>query len=197
MDGDEVGFAENIFQAARLDAHARDVFRRDERIETDHFHLQSGGALGDDAADVAQADDADGFVAQFHADEFIALPLAALERGGRLRDVARQRHHQGDGVFARGDVVAPRRVHHDDAFFGGGVGVDVFKAHAGAADDFQIFCGVDQFRGDFCAAANHPAVIFSANFLELVGLEADLDVDLEAAGVLKNRQTFRCQGIAD
>ncbi len=63
MDGDEIGLGEDLFQCAGLDAHARDIFRRDEGIEADHSHHQSGGAFGDDAADVAEADDADGLVA--------------------------------------------------------------------------------------------------------------------------------------
>ena len=66
----------------------------DERIEADHFHSQARGAFGDDAADVAEADDADGFVAYLDADEFVALPLAAFERSDRLGNMTRQGHHQ-------------------------------------------------------------------------------------------------------
>ena len=80
--------------------------------------------------------DAEGFVAQLDADKFVAVPLAAFERGDGLRDMARQRHHQGDGMLAGGDVVAAGRVHDDDAAFGRGIGVDVFIADAGAADHF-------------------------------------------------------------
>ena len=80
--------------------------------------------------------DADGFVAELDADEFIAVPLAAFERGNGLRDMARQRHHEGDGMLAGGDVVAAGSVHDDDASFGRRVGVDVFVADAGTADHF-------------------------------------------------------------
>ena len=44
----------------------------------DDFHPQSGSPFGDDPADIAEADDADGFVAELDANEFIALPFAAL-----------------------------------------------------------------------------------------------------------------------
>ncbi len=98
--------------------------------------IKSGGAFGDDAADVAEADDADGFVAQLDADKFIALPLAAFDRGRGLGNMARHGHHQRNGMLAGGDVVAAGGVHDDDTALGGGVGVDIFVAHAGAADDF-------------------------------------------------------------
>ena len=164
MDGDEIGFGQDLFQCAGLDAHAGDIFRRDERIEADHAHHQSGGAFGDDAADVAEADDADGLVAELDADKFIALPLAALERGRRLGNMARHGHHQRNGMLAGGNVVAAGGVHDDDTALGSGVGVDVFIAHAGAANDLQIGCRFDQLGGDLGAAADHPAVVDARRF---------------------------------
>src|SRR5690242_2454937 len=56
MHRNEIGFGKNILEAAGLYAHAGDVFSGDERIEADHFHPQSGGALGDDPADITEAD---------------------------------------------------------------------------------------------------------------------------------------------
>ena len=146
---------------------------------------RSGGAFGDDAADVAQADHADGLIAELDADELVALPLAIFERGHRLRDMPGERHHQRDGVLAGGDVVATRGVHDHDAAFGGGIGVDVFIADTGAPDDFQILRRFDQLRGNFRAAPNHPAVVVAANSLKLFGLEADLDVDIEPLGIFE------------
>ena len=90
------------------------------------FMLKPAAALGDDAADVAEADDAEGFVAQLDADKFVAVPFAAFERGDGLGNMARQSHHQRDGMLAGGDVVAAGRIHDDDAAFGRGIGVDIF-----------------------------------------------------------------------
>ncbi len=187
MHGNEIGLGENLVEGAGLYAHARDVFRGDKWIEADHFHAQTGGPFGNDAADVAETDDADGFIAELDADKFIALPLAGFERGHSLGNMARERHHQGNGMLAGGDVVAAGRVHDDDAAFGGGIGVDVLIADAGAPDDFEILRRFDQFRGDFCAAANHPAVVVGADSLKLFGLEADLDIDFEPLGIFKYR----------
>ena len=68
------------------------------------------------------------------ADKLIALPLAAFERSDGLGNMARHRHHQRNGMLAGGDVVAAGGVHDDDAALGGGVGIDIFIAHAGATD---------------------------------------------------------------
>ena len=136
MDGDEIGFGEDLFQGRRLDAHAGDVFRGDERIEADHFHSEPGGAFGDDPADIAETDDAEGLVAQLHADEFVAVPFAAFEGGDCLRNMARQGHHERNRMLAGGYVVAAGGVHDDDPFFAGGIDVDVFETDAGPPDDF-------------------------------------------------------------
>ncbi len=100
-------------------------------------------------------------------------------------------------MLAGGNVVAAGGVHDDDTALGSGVGVDVFIAHAGAANDFQIGCRFDQLGGDLGAAADHPAVVDRADFFELIGFEADLDVDFKTLGVFKYRQAFGRQGIGD
>ena len=45
---------------------------------------------------------------------------------------------------ATATALAPGRVHHHDAAAGGGFGVDVVDAHAGAADDAQLRCVLHQ-----------------------------------------------------
>ena len=100
-------------------------------------------------------------------------------------------------MLAGGDVVAARGVHDDDTALGGGVGVDIFVAHAGAADDLQIGCRIDQLGGDLGAAADHPAVVDLADFFQFLRLEADFHIDFKAFGVVKNRQAFGCQGVGD
>ena len=116
--------------------------------------------------------------------------LPASQRRVGLGDAARERQHQGDGVLGGGDVVAAGRVHDDDAALGRGVDVDVVDADAGAADHLEILRRVDQLRGDLGAAADHPAVVVGADFLELVGFEAEFDIDGETLGVVKYRQAF-------
>jgi hypothetical protein len=57
--------------------------------------------------------------------------------------LARQRHHQRDRVFGRGDGIAEGRVHHDHAGGGGRRNVDIVDADAGAAHDFQLLRRLD------------------------------------------------------
>ena len=57
------------------------------------------------------------------------------------RDLSRQGQHHGDGVLGRGDGVAKRRVHDNDASAGSGCQVNIVNANAGAANDFEVFGG--------------------------------------------------------
>ena len=105
----------------------------------------------------------------------------------RLRDLARDGEEQGESVFRGRDGVATGRVHDDDASFGRGVGIDVFVAHSRAPDHFEFFRRFDQFRGNFGAASNNPAVVVTADFFKLIRFEAELNVDFESRGILKYR----------
>ena len=61
-------------------------------------------------------------------------------------DVAGHGQHQRQRMFGHGDGIGAGRVHHGDAFAGGGIEIDVVHAHAGAPDDPQ-FAGVFQQVG--------------------------------------------------
>ena len=146
-----------------------------------HVHVQPDGAVGDDRADVAAADQAERLAGELDAHETVFLPLAGLGGGGGLGDLAGQGEHHGDGVLGRGDGVAVRRVHHHDAAGGGGFDVDIVHADAGAADDFQVGGGVEQFLGDFGGGADGEAVIVADDGAQVGGGEAGFQIDLDAA----------------
>ena len=75
------------------------------------------------------------------------LPAALLQRGVRLRDVARERDEEADRVLGRRDDVRLRRVRDDDSAPRRRVDVDVVDPDAGAADHLQPVAAVDQVRG--------------------------------------------------
>ena len=100
-------------------------------------------------------------------------------------------------MLAGGDVIASGRIHDDDALLSRRIDIDVLKSHSGSTNDFQIFCGFDQLCGYPGSAADYPAIVVGADFLELVGLETDPDIDFESASPLKNFQSLRRQRIAD
>ena len=135
--GDEVGAASSssssTFSTPSSIARSGD----EERIVGDDLHLEAMGAVGDDRADIAAADQAERLAAQLDAHEAVLFPLAGLGRGVGLGDFAGQREQHGDGVLGGGDRVAERRVHDDDAARGRGGDVDGVDADAGAADDLQ------------------------------------------------------------
>ena len=137
MQGDEVGAGQQLVQLDLLDAHLHRALGRQEGIVGDHLHLQAEGAVGDDRADVAGADQAQRLAVELDAHEAVLLPLAGLGGGVGGGHLAGQREHHGDGVLGGGDRVAEGGVHHHDAGGGGGGDVDVVDADAGAADHLQ------------------------------------------------------------
>ena len=97
--------------------------------------------------DVAKADDAQRLAGQLDSDQ-LAVKFTVVQLLVRLRDVARQREHQGQRMLGRRDGVAARRDQHGDALCGRSLGVDVVKAGAGAAYDFQFRRLVDDVGGE-------------------------------------------------
>ena len=145
----------SVMKSARLNSSSSSTFStprstralgRQERIVGDHLHAQPEGAVGDDRADIAAADDAERLAGDLDAHEAVLLPLAGLRRGVGLRDLARERQHQRDGVLGGGDRIAERRVHHDDALGGRGRNVDIVDADAGAADHLQVLGALEDLR---------------------------------------------------
>src|SRR5262249_57641496 len=103
--------------------------------------------------DVAEAGDGEGVAADLDACIAGALPLATLNGGVRLRDVARQREEQADRVLGSGDDVAARSVHDEDSPAGRRGHVDVVDADAGPTHDLQAGGGVQDGGGHLCLAA--------------------------------------------
>ena len=106
--------------------------------------------------------------------DFSHLP-AWVERSAS-GDLARQRHHQREGVLGSGDGVAEGRVHDDDALGGGGLGVDVVDADAGAPDHLQVGGSGDDLLRHLGGGADGQAIVGVDDLLQLVLGKADLDV---------------------
>ena len=185
---DEVGAAQQLIQLDLFHAEVERAFGGEVGIVGDHLHLQPDGAVGDDRADIAAADDAQRLAENFHAQKFVLLPLAGAGRGVGFGDLPRQRQHQRDGVLGGGDRIAERRVHHDDAARGGGGNVDIVDADAGAADHFEAFCLLDNFCRHLGGGADRQPIETGdgRGELFLVLAEGGLEFDGDAA-VLEDR----------
>ena len=168
VQADEIGPGQQFIQRHLGHAHVLGAFRGEERIEGDHLHLQAQGAIGNDAADVAGADEAQRFCRHFDAHEAVLFPLAGLGGGIGLGQLAGQRKHKRDGVFGGGDAVAERRVHHDDAECGSGRDIDIVHPYAGAAHHLQIGGGGEHLLGDLGRGTDGEAIIIADDLDQLV-----------------------------
>ena len=86
VDGDEVGLGEQLVEAHELDAELAGLGAASVGVVGDDLHAEALEPLGDEGADAAEADDADGLVEQLDAGVLAALPRPRLEgRVGRRR----------------------------------------------------------------------------------------------------------------
>ena len=123
---EEVGDGVDVL--GRLDAVGAELAEplgRDERVVRDDAHAEPERAAGDLLPDPAEAEDAESLAGELDAAVRVALPAALLERGVRLRDVARERDEQADRVLGGGDDRRLGRVRDDDAAPGRRLDVDV------------------------------------------------------------------------
>ena len=198
MQCDEIGAAKEIVEFDFLDAEMHRALGGEVRIVGDHLHLQPDSAVGDDRADIAAADDAEGLGENLDAEEFVLLPFSSARRCVGLGDLPRQRQHQRDGMLGGGDRIAERRVHDDDAARGGGGDIDIVDADAGAADHFQPVGLFQKLGGDLGRRADGKAVkaVDRRGELVLVLAEVRLEVDGDAA-VLEYLDGGRRERIGD
>ena len=74
---DEIGALQKLVELDLLDAELDCALRREIRIIGDDAHPQADGALGDDGADIAAADDAEHLAGDLDAHEAVLLPFPA------------------------------------------------------------------------------------------------------------------------
>ena len=194
VHGDEVGDLEQLVEGQQLHAHLRGARGLHVRVVGDDLHAEGRHALGDQDADAAEADDAEGLLGELDAGVLGALPLAVLQRGVGLRDVARGGDEQAAGELGGGDDVGRRGVDDHHAGLGGGGDVDVVQADAGAGDDLQLAGGGDGLGVDLGRGADQDRVDVGDGGQQLGAVRAVAVPDLEvrAQGVDgRGRQLFR------
>ena len=147
VQGEEVGGRVHVLR--RLDplgAELAEALGRDVRVVGDDAHPEPERAARDLLPDPAEAEDAERLAGELDAAVRAALPAALLQRGVRLRDVARERDEEADRVLRGGDDRRLRRVRDDDPAPRRRVDVDVVDAHARAPDHLQTLGALDQRR---------------------------------------------------
>lgn len=144
VHGDEVGDLQQLVQRQHLDAHLGGARGLHVGVVGHDLHAEGRHPLGDQDADAAEADDAEGLLAELDARVLVPLPLAVLQGGVGLRDVAGGGDEQTAGELGGGDDVGGRGVHDHHAGLGGGGDVDVVETDTGARDDLQLLGGGDR-----------------------------------------------------
>ena len=185
----DVGCAQQRLEVDELRVERVGARRGDVRIVRLHVHAEGARARRDVAADAAETDDAERLAGEFGADQLEPVPTPFAQRLHGLRDVAREREHQAEGVFGRGDRVGGRRVEHDDAGCGRRGDVDRVDADARARDDGQLRTGRQQVAVDARFRAHDQSVGGLERGLEIVPRAADHRVDRDA-GLTENCETL-------
>ena len=145
VEGEVVGGLEDLVDGDEGDVVLAGDDGGDEGVVADEVHAEGAGAAGDLEADAAEADDAEGLAAELRSPGGISSPtwpacMVELARGMERA----MRDHEAEGELGYGDGVGAGGVHDDDAAVGGGVGVDVVYAYAGAADDAELGGGLEE-----------------------------------------------------
>ena len=147
--------AEQLLQRHQPDAELRGAAGLDVGVVGDQRDAEGGQPLGDQDADPAEPDDADGLVGDLDAHELRPLPrpLAQGRVGGG--DLPGRGEQQRDGVLGGADDVRRRRVDDHDAALGRRGDVDVVQADAGAGDHLQVRRGGQGLGVDLGGAPDH------------------------------------------
>ena len=139
MQREEVGGCEDVVLGRRaLDAELAEAVVADERVVRDDLHPEPDRPAGDLLADPAEAEHAERLALELDPAPPRALPAMLLQRGVGLRDVARERNEQADGLLGGRDDGRLGRVRDDDPAPGRRLDVDVVDADARPADHLQV-----------------------------------------------------------
>ncbi len=179
VDGDEVGDLQQLVQREHLDAHLCGPGGLHVGVVGDDLHAEGGHALRDERADAAEADDAEGLLGQLDTRVLAALPLAVLQRGVGLRDVAGRGEEETAGQLGGGHDVRGGGVDDHHAGLGGGGDVHVVQADAGSCDDLELVRGRDRLGVDLGGRADQDRVDLGDGGEQLGAVRAVAVPDLE------------------
>ena len=141
----------------------------DVRIVGDQVHAERAGALGDQRAHAAEADDPQGLRVELNALPPLSLPGARGERGVSLGEVASLREEQRHRVLGRGQNVRLGSVHHENAMTGGGLDIHVVQSDARPAHDLEVLGALQEGRVDLRCRADNERVVSLDDRSQLFG----------------------------
>ena len=147
VDGEEVGLGDDFVQSRGFNLVRKFVHVGGVRIRfvSEHAHVLPTGIVGDEHADLAEADDTERLAGEFHTGKLLLaafdglgevriVRVEALDPSGGLVHVTHGHAEHGHHEFGNGVGVGTRSVEHADALRGGLVDGDVVHASTGAGD---------------------------------------------------------------
>ncbi len=158
VEGNVVGLGEHFRQGQQFDAPFGGAFRGQVGVIGQNAHFQGARPARNFDADAAQADQAEGFAAQFFAGGGGFFPSAGVQSSVQLRDGAGHGKHERQGVFGDTGGIAAGRIDHQDAAAGGGIEFDVVHTNSGASYDAEFGRAAEQGVGDAGGAADNQGV---------------------------------------
>ena len=185
VDRDEVAALEQLVEGHQLHAELLGPRGRDVRVVGDDLGAERLQAGGDECADAAESDDADGLLVELDAGVVRPLPLPLCERRVRGGDVTGEAQDVPDGELGGRDDVRGRCVHDHDARRRGGLDVDVVEADARARDDLEVRRGRDRLGVDLRGGTHEDRVRLGEcrQQRRAVGAVDDADVEVGPEGV--------------
>ena len=157
-----------------------------DHIVKTHLHTQ---ALGDHPqlhADIAVADDTQGFAADLEGIGGGLQPHAAMGRGVLLGDTAQQQDRFGNHQLRHAAGIGEGRVEHGHALAGRGLQVHLVGADTETADGNQFFGGFENLGAELGAGADTDEMGIGDGDLELLRRQGLLvQFDIVVAGPLQ------------
>src|SRR5437868_2347660 len=180
MERDELGDRVDLVRRLHaLGAELAEPIGGDVRVVGDDVHPKAERPPCDLLADSPETEHAEGLAGELDAAVRLPLPASLLQRGVRLRDVARERDEQADGVLGGRDDGGLRRVRDDDAAARRRLDVDVVDADASASDHLQVRRALDDVGSQLRGRADDDRVVPVDDVLER-RFEVDIDVEARA-----------------
>ena len=180
MNGDYVGFLQQFVQRFTF---LNIVFFEpgicNVRIVSNDLHAKGLHAGGNQTADAAQTDNAQGLAHQFHAFQAVTVPDTAFNHLMSFHRIAAGGQHQTDGVLGSGNDIGFRCIYDNDAPLCSAFHLDVIHTVTGTAYNLQVGCVFIKLFIDFRYAADNDGIVFGNPFQQFFPGEIHLHINLQ------------------
>lgn len=152
MQRNDIGFFKKLHERNGLHADVDRALFREKVVVADERRFKTLKPFRKQPPDIAEPDDADGFLRQFPPHKFLFLPTPRTRRNIRGNEVAETRQHHRDDFLGNAVCVRARRIHYVDVFFARVDNIDIVETCSRANYQAQFRERINNLRRDFFAA---------------------------------------------